>query len=493
MNAVMETGLPACTGNVTGSGFKVFEPFEFQQRVLNWVACLLKVGQSRGPIGLMIDNSPDWIAIDRASSMTGRALVPIPGFFTNDQVRHLLVKAGVDLLVTDQAPRFASFGFEREPIATPTPELVFLKTGIEPANLPKTIQKITFTSGTTGQPKGVCLSLTHQLQVAQALVDASAGLDLSRHLCLLPFAVLLENIAGVLAPMLAGADIVCPSLAETGLVGATRFDAQQCLATIQAHQAQSIVLLPQMLHAILRVCKAGDSRLSSLKFVAVGGGKVPLALLNLAKSIGLPVYEGYGLTECGSVVCLNTPANHRLGSVGKPLPGVAVRIEKDQEIWVKGRVFEGYLNDVQADLGNTVQREGWLPTGDLGEIDSEGFVFILGRKKNLIVTSFGRNVSPEWPESLLMATGLFLQVAVYGEGMPNLCAVLVTHSDLKDDTLWDAIQRVNSDLPDYAQIKAYTVASEPFSISNQLATANGRVLRDAVWSCYGHTIQFNRE
>jgi long-subunit acyl-CoA synthetase (AMP-forming) len=235
--------------------------------------------------------------------------------------------------------------------------------------------------------------------------------------------------------------------------------------------------------------------LKSLKFVAVGGGKTPVALIKAAKAMGIPVYEGYGLSECASVLALNTPNNECIGSVGKVLANRNIRISKDGEIEVKSADLPHYLENTEG-LTNEAKstpvstHDTWLPTGDLGHLDDEGFLYLDGRKKNVLITSFGRNISPEWPESLLLGSGLFKQAIVVGDGQAQLGALLVTaKDDVSDEAIQLAITTVNQDLPDYAQIGPWMLADEPFTPNNGLATANGRLKRDLIKHKFNNQIE----
>jgi long-subunit acyl-CoA synthetase (AMP-forming) len=215
--------------------------------------------------------------------------------------------------------------------------------------------------------------------------------------------------------------------------------------------------------------------------------------------MGIPVYEGYGLSECASVVALNTPKDERIGSVGKVLSNRIVRVSKDGEIEVKNvglphylESAEGLRNKHQYTPGSAPRStdETWLPTGDLGHLDDEGFLYLDGRKKNVLITSFGRNISPEWPESLLLGSGLFKQAIVVGDGQAQLSALLVTaKDDVSDEAIQLAITSVNQDLPDYAQIGPWMLADEPFTPNNGLATANGRLKRDLIKNKFNNQIE----
>src|SRR5690606_26803253 len=131
----------------------------------------------------------------------------------------------------------------------------------------------------------------------------------------------------------------------------------------------------------------------------------------------LPVFEGYGLSECASVVCLNTPAARRVGTVGRPLPHCALRIDKRGEVWVRGPHMLGYVGEPPMD-------GEWIATGDVGCI-TDGFLELQGRRKHQFITAWGRNVSPEWVQAELTARAPIAQAWLYGESLPKNVAVLV--------------------------------------------------------------------
>jgi long-subunit acyl-CoA synthetase (AMP-forming) len=214
--------------------------------------------------------------------------------------------------------------------------------------------------------------------------------------------------------------------------------------------------------------------------VAVGGGRVSPALLERADRLGLPVYEGYGLTECASVVALNTPAARRIGSVGRPLPHAEVTIDARGEIHVAGTAISGYVGGE-----NVPQR---FATGDLGYFDTEGFLHVSGRRKNMFITSFGRNVSPEWVEAELCEEPAIAQAAVFGEARPWNVAVIVATPTMQPEQLRSAIRAANQRLPDYARVGDWIVAGSPFTHGNGELTANGRNRRAAIWIRYRHEL-----
>lgn len=428
-------------------------------------------GQAIRRLATRLPNGPAWVIADLAALRAGIVHVPLPVFFTEAQIAHALDAANVDALL---APRLPD-GFTGASIAIAGASICLGQRAQRIGSAPIGTAKITFTSGTTGTPKGVCLSATAQLAVAASLAESLAPVGVRRHLCLLPLPVLLENIAGVYAPLIAGATVIVPPAAEVGLRGSSSFSAAALNAAVNRHGADSVITLPQMLRAWSAWRQATRApALATLKFVAVGGAKVGAWLLATARQAGLPAFEGYGLSEAGSVLTLNLPHGDRPGSVGKPLPHAQIRIAEDGEVWVAGSLMLGYLGAPQA-------APAWWPTGDLGRIDAEGFVHIDGRRRNVLVTAFGRNVSPEWVESALHAQPAIMQAAVFGEGQPALTAVLwPTRPDISDADLARSVAATNDTLPDYARISRWVRAATPFTAASGMATANGRPRRDAI-------------
>jgi len=447
-----------------------------EERIAHLAAVL---GRARPRVlGLLADNGPHWLVADLAAERANVPLVPLPMFFTPAQMQHAADASGMDALLAPSPEAARALGFDSSGVAG------LYRRDAKAVALPQGTAKITFTSGTTGTPKGVCLGTQQQAALARALEQATRGLRLERHLCLLPLPVLLENVAGARTALLAGAACAVPPLAAVGMSGATRFDPLACLAAIEREQADSVILLPQMLLALALALEAGAPRPARLRFAAVGGAKVAPALIQRARAAGLPAYEGYGLTECASVVALSLPGAECPGSVGRPLAHTVVRIAPDGEILVAGSRALGYLG------GEDLARGAWLATGDLGRLDGDGFLHVEGRRKHMLITSFGRNVAPEWPEAELTAGGAIAQAAVFGEARAQLCAVLVPRAaDASNAALGTEVRRANARLPDYARIAHWARADAPFSTANGLATANGRVRRDAVWSRYGERLE----
>lgn len=438
-------------------------------------------------LALYADNGIGWIITDLAAMSAGVRCVPLPRFFSDAQLRHALRDSGADTLLADDDRLAELPGWQREPQAVcGCGWRLSRRQEASNVQLPRGTQKITYTSGTTGEPKGVCLSAASQLAVAASLAQASGARADDRHLCVLPLSTLLENIGGVYAPLLAGATICVPRQTDVGMGGAAQLDVQRLLGALHATHASSAILVPQLLLALVAAGEMGAPRPSQLRFVAVGGAPVSQRLLERAQRLGLPVHEGYGLSESASVVALNTADATRAGSVGKPLPHLSLRFADDGEILVRGSGFLGYCGQPAP-----AQDDGWIATGDLGHLDDDGYLHLDGRKKSIFITAFGRNVAPEWVERELTQHVAIASAAVFGEGKPWNVAVIVPRPLPGVDAqtaVAAAVAAANRELPDYARVQRWLIASEAFTPDNGLLTSNGRVRRAAVAARYGEQL-----
>jgi len=436
-------------------------------------------------VALLMDNTPAVLIADLACVQIQHVCIPIPLFFSAQQVQHSLVSSGVDLFISnlgDMAERqlqLAGIRYTLLPSLEVAGEILQLYRLFPSSqvNLADGVQKITYTSGSTGDAKGVCLKQALMDRVAQSLVQATAAHADDRHLCLLPYATLLENIAGMYVPLIAGATVCLPSLAQVGMQGSSGLDISRFMQALHETQATSCMMIPQMLHALLAAIAAGSPKPEALRYIAVGGAPVSELLLQQAEILGLPVFEGYGLSEASSVVTLNTESAQRRGSVGRVLPHVQLHIADDGEIILQGALFSGYLGDDIRDI------QCW-PTGDIGYLDDDGFLYIEGRKKHIFITSFGRNVSPEWVERELNIEPAIAQCCVFGEAKPFNVAVVVVRQGFELALLPDAFAAANKRLPDYAQVHHWVVADEPFSVENGQWTGTGRPRRRFIEASY---------
>ncbi|WP_297811217.1 AMP-binding protein [uncultured Methylophaga sp.] len=450
---------------------------------LSWTALLTLVDLAaeqlqsyRGQVvALLAENDIDWVVIDLACLKNGVILLPLPAFFSDQQRRFALRESGATAMILSNA--------ESHDTLTPLiGNLALLALDcVTGTRIPDHTVKVTFTSGSTGQPKGVCLSEANQYRVVESLLRVT-GLEQTRHLCVLPLATLLENIAGIYAPLLSGGEVVLLPAAELGFNGSRGFEVSRLLTAIERTQPDSLILLPELLSAMLISMEQGWLPPASLQFIAVGGSHVSPGLLEKSHLAGLPVYQGYGLSECSSVVSLNGPEQNQPGSTGQPLPHLSVTIE-DGEIVVAGNAFLGYINSPQS----------WHPpriyTGDLGYLDEQGYLYIKGRRKNLLINSFGRNINPEWIESEVLANPRIAQSVVIGDARPYCVALIYPrHTATPNVEIEQWLAEVNHSLPDYAQIVRWVRLSQPFSTDDGTLTANGKPVRERIAQRYQSNI-----
>lgn len=394
------------------------------------------------PVVLDGDHGIETAIAELALLAAGIPVLSLPRFFTADQARHARTTSAARELTDDPATAPAA----RSP-------------------LPPATARVTFTSGSTGDPRGICLSAGHLSGVAAAVVGAVGAEHAGRHLAVLPPGILLETVAGFFATLLAGGCHVCPPQARIGMAEPFRPDFATLLTAIAELRITSLILVPEYLAGLVAAMAASGTRLPELTIVAVGGAAVSPVLLAQARALGLPVRQGYGLTEAGSVVALAAPDDPP-DSVGRPLGHLGVSLARDGEIVLTGAVALGALGGEPPSSP--------FATGDIGRFDDQGRLFIKGRKSNLIVTSFGRNIAPEWIESLLREQPGVLQAMVWGDGLPTPRALLVPASAGAD--LAAAVTAVNAALPAYATITQWREVAA-FTPDNGRLTGNGRLRR----------------
>jgi len=419
--------------------------------------------------GVCGDNTIAWVLADLACLLAGVVCVPVPVFFSESQTAHLIERAGLDgLLCSEEANGSESLG--QGVWLRPLPAFAAVPQRAQIPQIPEATAKITFTSGSTGTPKGVCLSVAQMTATTLALKERLAGVELQTHLCILPLATLLENIAGVYLPLLMGATVMVVPLAQLGMTGSSGLNLGKLVAGINQYQPQSLISVPELAMALVSAAEQGQLNSRSLRFMAVGGGRVSAELLARGRAAGLPLYEGYGLSECSSVVALNVPAAECEGSVGKPLSHIDIKVDSDGHILVRGNTHLGYLGDEPG-------QDEWLDTGDLGALNPSGFLSVNGRSKNLLITSFGRNISPEWLESELVQGLGIRQAVVFGDGEPQPMALITVTDGRSPDDLASALRQINQRLPDYARLATVYIRRQPLSQSEGYITANGRPVR----------------
>lgn len=418
-------------------------------------------------IGLLMPNGCDHAVAQLACVAAGRIAVPLPTFFSTQQLEHIARDAGIDLVLTG--------GARADPLPAGLPQMPVASNGAEggiPAFEPG-FGAIIYTSGSTGQPKGVRHESGQIGWSAAALAQAIDASEADSYLSLLPLSLLLESICAIFVPALVGGRVHFDTAVAEAVGRATPSGIAESFAH---HRPTTCVLVPELLRLwVAELAAVGRRAPDSLRFVAVGGAAVPVKVAEAAWQLGIPVHEGYGLSECCSVVALNRPGQRIGGTVGQPLSGLSVTV-LDGEVHVDGPcVTDGYLRGGQA-------RRPW-PTGDLGAFDDQGRLTIFGRRDNLIVTALGRNISPEWVETtLLQDAGIALCAVAAAEA--GLAALIVPTPQLAGwfasagtDAIESRIAGLCAALPPYARPLRVEVISLAGAKDAGLLTDNGRIRR----------------
>jgi long-chain acyl-CoA synthetase len=414
---------------------------------------------------------------------------------------------------------------------------------------PSALATIVYTSGTTGRPKGVMLSHHNILSNAHGALSIIDCYQEDRFLSFLPLSHTLERTGGYYLPMMAGA-----SVAFARSVAQLAEDMQSIRPTViiavprvfeRVHQRifEQMRTRPVPVRWLFRLAvasgwraflheqgrggwhpllllwpllrrKVADQVLAKLggrlRIAVSGGAPLPGPVAHTFISLGLPLLQGYGLTETSPVISFNPLKDNIPESVGVPLPGIQLRIGPEDELLVKGdNVMLGYWNNQEA-TARVLTQDGWLHTGDQARLDA-GHIHITGRIKDILVLSNGEKVPPADMEMAIAMDPLFEQVMVIGEGRSYLTAILVLNADLwpglakeqgldpglpeslQDPMLNKAIlQRIRSalhDFPGYAKIRRVTLTLEPWTIDNGLLTPTMKVKRSKVVNRYQESIE----
>ncbi len=418
----------------------------------------------------------------------------------------------------------------------------------ENSNEPRQLASIVYTSGTTGRPKGVMLSHQNMLSNAHAILELVDVFREDVFISLLPLSHTLERTANYYMPMMAGATVAYSrSINQLGEdLQAIRPTVMICVPRVLERfharitaQIQKESRLVRMMFSMtlgsgwnrfeysqVRARRTPlsllwpflDARVASklkakfggrMRLAICGGAPLPQHVARLFIGLGLPVLQGYGLTETSPVISVNTPQDNDPASVGVLLPGVQVRIGAQDELLARGpNVMLGYWNNHSASY-ERINPEGWLHTGDQARIVND-HLYITGRIKDILVLSNGEKVPPGDMEMAIINDPLFEQALVLGEGQAQLAALLVVNAEQwesfaaelgldpkQPESLQDTrahsqiIKRVTKqlhDFPGYAKVRRVALLSEPWSVENGLLTPTLKVKRNKVVEQYSGVI-----
>jgi len=396
---------------------------------------------------------------------------------------------------------------------------------------------VVYTSGTTGDPKGV--AVTHRAIVTNALaLDGATDLPAHiKHVCYLPFAHIAERMLGIYLPVHRAAHVyLCPDAAKLGAVirdvhpvqffGVPRIweklaaAVQGALERLPAEQQQAVAEANEVALKYLDALERGQTPSEPvaaayaaaservLKPILAFGGldritsatsasaPMPPAVLRFWAGFGIQIMDAWGLTETMGVATANSPGAFRTGSVGTPTEGVEIRLAADGEIEVRsGFVTTGYLR-ADGSVEPVTDADGWFATGDVGRLDADGFLWLTDRKKELIITSQGKNISPALVENALKAHPLIGQAMAHGDGRPYLVALLVLDPETAartpgplDAEVAAAVQAANATLNRAEQVKRYLVLEREWGPETGELTPSLKLKRRVVLQRYGREIE----
>ena len=537
---------------------------ELYRDVLGVARSLEQWGIRKGDrVAILSENRHEWAVADFASQCLGAVVVPIYGTLTPEQTAYILKDSGARVIFLSTVPQFQKFLAAKEqtsvekavimdyagtPDAIPMhrlmhggpaerdPEFDARARAIAPADL----ATIIYTSGTTGVPKGAMLThgnLAANIEVSLQEVPVSPGdvgvsfLPLAhvtaRHV---DYAWLYRGVTVAYCPVLEQLPATLKEVRPTIFVGVPRVY-EKTYAQVQlkvqdglkralynwaikvgrAHRGECLegkrpASLSWGLADKLVFSKVRQGMGGRVRIYLSGGAPLARQMGEWFADIGIRIDEGYGLTETSPVIAVNTPAHHKLGTVGRPLSNVEVKIADDGEILVRGpSVFHGYWNRPEETQNAFV--DGWFRTGDIGNLDSDGYLSVTDRKKDLLKTSGGKFITPQPIEKALQMSPWIAEAVVLGDRRKFPSAILAPDFRMlepwarnngvrfasREELLADAtvrtlyegvISEVNQKLARYEQIKKFILVPEEFSVANGLLTASMKLRRRQVEERY---------
>jgi long-chain acyl-CoA synthetase len=551
-----------------GDRFVDVSAADVADRVRRLARGLIGLGVQPGDrIALMSATRIEWTYLDYAILAAGAVTVPIYDTSSTEQVEWILSDSGAVLAifendelkahydaVADKAPActnvFTIEGGGLAQIEAQGAEVEESAVAERLAGLgPDDLATIIYTSGTTGRPKGCMLThgnlRSNSKNTVQGIAEMLTPED--SQLLFLPMAHSFAKILSV-ASMERGVRVgfatspqhlleELPMFRPTFVAAVPRIfekvftGAQQkaiaagkgdifgkavdtAVAYSEAQEAGGAGIGLKIKHTVFDKLVYGKLRAlfgGELTSANSGGGPLGARLTHFFNGVGIKIYEGYGLTETSPVLTANTPSSWRIGSVGKPIPGTTIRIADDGEILARGpQIFGGYYRNESA-TAEAIDADGWFHTGDIGELDSDGFVKITGRKKEIIVTAGGKNVAPAVLEDRLRSHALISQAIVVGDNKPYIAAVVTVDeeqfpawaerngktgrkvADLIDDPdlqaeISGAVDHANAAVSKAESIRRFAILPQDFTIEGGELTPTLKLKRNVVHDRYAEAI-----
>jgi long-chain acyl-CoA synthetase len=460
-----------------GGGYETVSYGGLREQVRGLGAALRARGVAKGDrVGLISENRSEWVITYLAVTCAGAVIVPYDILLKVEELGAIMRASGARFIFTSSeyrekvgkaagATALTIVLFDPPDAAALGPACLSFAPLVEEGRAlvgkggdpfggvtvqPDDLAALIFTSGTTGTPKGVMLSHRNLVENGDAVKMTTPIGPGDNWIIVLPFHHTYPTSMGIFTPLLSYGRITSvPSMKTNVLVGIMKDTGATCvpampllieriykgiLTNVKAKSATVRILFRVMFAVSMFVFKVLHVRIGKLLFSSVarelgvqklrffvsGGGPIAKDIIDGMEALGLITYQGYGLTETAPVISTTCPAHNRPGSVGLPLSNVEVRIENPDEngngeIYARGpNVMLGYL-DMPEKTREVIDAEGWLHTGDIGMQDADGYLYITGRLKNIIVTKGGKNIYPEEIENLLTASPLLSEVVVVGK------------------------------------------------------------------------------
>ncbi|TWT30758.1 AMP-dependent synthetase/ligase [Blastopirellula retiformator] len=460
-------------------------------------ASLRRLGVSPGErVAVELPNCHEWIVADLAIAAIGAVSVPLHVTYKSEERIRLLEHSGAKRSIRALGGELFEPAYNNDDVSlvdligcSEIESWEFLTVDAAPlapfsSPKPEDLATIVYTSGTTGHPKGVMLSHRNLAFDALALVEAFDDSSEDRRLTFLPFSHLYARTCDLYTWIILGNELVLARSRETilddcklmrpTLINGVPYFYQK---VADAVRAEGKIDQPGTLQKMLG---------GRIKMFACGGAPLADYAADIFAKQESPVRNGYGLSESAPVISASSRRIYRPRSVGRALPGVEVRIADDGEVLTRGpHVMQGYYKDAAA-TAEVIDGDGWLHTGDLGHLDDDQFLFITGRKKELIVTATGKKVAPAQIESALASDPLIAQAIVVGEGKNFLAALVVPNPEalrefIRQKRLWvfskrgalrhrkvlavyrERIDRLLADHPKHEQIVRFTLLGRGFT------------------------------
>jgi long-chain acyl-CoA synthetase len=478
------------------------EPIGYQellQRIHSWSQ---RLGRSGERVVIMSENRPQWIYAAYAVWSSGNVLVPVDAMSTAPEVAYILSDCRPGTVfcsrqtrpLVEQAVAAAGGGprlFVLEDWAEPTEEAASGEARTVEAD-EDALATIVYTSGTTGEPKGVMLTFGNLMANVRPVAAEGYYTLEARVLLLLPLHHVLPLAGALMAPLYAGSTIVfAKSLAGEELLRTLRENAVTAIVGVPRfydvlHRALRERIDASLLaRALFALARRVDSRAFSqlvfgsvhrkfggaLKHLICGGAALSHETATTFRTLGFDMCEGYGMSECAPMITFPRLAKIKLGSCGQVLSGCELRTDEQGEILARGpNVMRGYFGRPQETA--QILRDGWLHTGDLGRIDDEGFLYVTGRLKDIIVLASGKKLDPATIEgALVAASGAVREVGVFQDGdalhaliVPNWEQLPIVDRSAAEEWLrTHVLEPLNATVSPYRRVTRVTLVSEELS------------------------------